>query len=203
MSGKPQQLSKPKLLVGEGSEEVLFFNALLTHLNMTDVQIEQYGGKQGLASYLKTLKVRPGYREVISIGITRDADDSAASAFQSVCGSLKGAELPVPTKPGEIAGNNPQVNILILPNGQNNGMLEDLCLAAVETDAVLQCVDKYFDCVSKTTKRQPNNLAKARIRVWLSSQIEPDKRLGEAAQAGYLPWDSFAFDGLKQFLQAL
>jgi len=203
MSGKPQQLSKLKLLIGEGSEEVLFFNALLTHLKITDVHVEHYEGKQKLASYLKTLKVRPGYREVVSIGITRDADDSAASAFQSVCASLKGAGLPIPSKPGEIIGKNPQVSVLILPDDQNSGMLEDVCLAAVETDSVLQCVDKYFECVLKTTGRQPSNMAKARIRAWLSSQIEPDKRLGEAAKAGYLPWDSPAFNGLKQFLQAL
>ncbi len=46
-------------------------------------------------------------------------------------------------------------------------------------------------------------MAKARVHAWLASQIEPDKRLGEAAKAGYWPWDSPGFDRLKQFLQAL
>ncbi|MBD1926527.1 hypothetical protein H6F74_09765 [Trichocoleus sp. FACHB-90] len=203
MPNTPQQLLKPKLLIGEGSEEVLFFTALLTHLNITDIQVEEYRGKQGLRNYLKTLLVRPGYTDVVSLAITRDADSCAKSAFQSVCSALNYARLAVPSKSGGIAGNSPQVGVMILPDDQNPGMLEDVCLAAVATDPVLQCVDKYFECVTNTTRRQPNNMGKARIRAWLSSQIDPDKRLGEAAKAGYLPWDSPAFDRLKQFLQAL
>ena len=203
MSSTPQALSKPKLLIGEGKEEVDFFTAFLAHLNISDIQVEQYGGKQGLKSYLRTLVVRPGYLDVVSLGITRDADNSAQSAFQSVCNSLNRASLPVPSQPREIVGDNPQVSVMILPDGQNTGMLEDLCLTAVETDPVLQCVDEYFDCVYRTVGREPNNMAKARVHAWLSSQIEPDKRLGEAAKAGYWPWDSPGFDSLKQFLQTL
>jgi hypothetical protein len=203
MPRTPQALSKPKLLIGEGKEEVDFFTAFLTHLNITDVQVEQYGGKQELPSYLKTLVVRPDYPNVVSLGITRDADNSAQSAFQSVCSSLNRASLPVPSKPGEIVGDSPQVSIMILPDGQNSGMLEDLFLTAIETDPVLPCVDEYFDCVYRTSGRKPNNMAKARVHTWLASQLEPDKRLGEAAKAGYLPWDSPGFDSLKQFLEAL
>jgi len=203
MPSTPQALSQPKLLIGEGKEEVDFFTAFLTHLNITNVQVEQYGGKQGLPSYLRTLVVRPGYLNVVSLGITRDADNSAQSAFQSVCSSLNRASLTVPSRPGEIVGDSPQVSIMILPDAQNCGMLEDLCLTAIETDPVLQCVDEYFDCVYRTSGRKPNNMAKARVHTWLASQLEPDKRLGEAAKAGYLPWDSPGFDRLKQFLQAL
>lgn len=203
MSSTPQTLSKPKLLIGEGKEEVDFFTVFLTHLNISDVQVEQYGEKSGLPSYLKTLRVRPGYLNIISLGITRDADNSAQSAFQSVGGALNRASLPVPKQPGEIVGDIPKVSVMILPDDRRNGMLEDLCLDAISTDPVLRCVDEYFDCVYTTSGRQPKNMAKARIHTWLSSQIEPDKRLGEAAKAGYLPWDSPGFDSLKQFLQAL
>jgi hypothetical protein len=46
MPSTPQALSKPKLLIGEGKEEVAFFKAFLSHLNITDVQVEEYGGKR-------------------------------------------------------------------------------------------------------------------------------------------------------------
>jgi len=36
-----QELQKAKLIIGEGNEEVLFFNALLSHLQITDVQVDQ------------------------------------------------------------------------------------------------------------------------------------------------------------------
>lgn len=203
MSSNSVELSKTKLLIGEGNEEVLFFNAFLKHLNLSDIQVEQYGGKQKLASYLKTLQLRSGYANLVSLGITRDADDSVQSAFQSICSSLKGASLAVPNQLEDIVGESPKISVMILPDNTNSGMLEDLCLASIQTDPVMQCVDNYFACVNNATGKQPNNMAKAKVHAWLSSQIEPDKRLGEAAKAGYWNWNSPAFDRLKQFLQAL
>lgn len=188
MDSTALKFSKPKLLFGEGREEQIFFTAFLAHLNISDVQVEQYGGKKNLSRYLSNLHNIPGYLDVISLGITRDADDSPQSAFQSVCGSLDSASLAVPNQLGEIVGDSPTVSVMILPGDQRNGMLEDLCLDAISTDPVLRCVDEYFDCVYRTSGREPKNMAKARIHTWLSSQIEPDKRLGEAANAGYLPW---------------
>ncbi|NJO16485.1 MAG: hypothetical protein HC877_12310 [Thioploca sp.] len=43
-------------------------------------------------------------------------------------------------------------------------------------------------------------LHQTKVHAWLSSQNEPDKRLAEAAEAGYWPWESPVFDLLKQFL---
>jgi hypothetical protein len=176
---------------------------LLSQLNITDVQVLEYGGKPGLGRFLKTLPQISGYREITSLGITRDADDSARSAFQSICSGLRNARLPVPNKLGEITTTTPQISILILPDNQNNGMLEDVCLAALRSEPILSCIDDYFNCIYQKIGQNPKSLAKARIHAWLSAQIEPDKRLGQAAQAGYLPWNSPEFDRLKQFFLSL
>ncbi len=82
MTTRTQRIVKPKLLIGEGLEEVRFFSALLAHLSISDVQVEEYGGKRQLSRYFQELQIRPGYQEIVSIGITRDADNSAPSAFQ-------------------------------------------------------------------------------------------------------------------------
>jgi hypothetical protein len=82
-------------------------------------------------------------------------------------------------------------------------MLEELCLDSAQPDGALPCMDAYFQCVQRQAGRQTNNLAKASVHAWLASQIEPDKRLGEAAKSGYWPWNSPAFDSLKQFLTNL
>ena len=82
-------------------------------------------------------------------------------------------------------------------------MLEDLCLAGVQADPAMPCVPEFFDCVQRRANRQPNNLAKARVHAWLASQVEPDKRLGEAAEAGYWPWASPAFAPLTSLLRVL
>ena len=205
MSGTPKALSKPKLLIGEGKDEVMFFEAYLKHLKIEDIQVELYNGKTSLKTYLKTLKLRPGYINLESLGITRDADDSATNAFQSVSNSLKNTKFSYPRKIGEIVGDNPKVSIFILPNQKNRGMLEDLCLASLDADPILNCVEDYFKCILKQSnkKHKKKDLAKAKIHAWLASQDEPDKRLGEATKSGYLSWDNFAFNDLKQFILAI
>lgn len=44
-------------------------------------------------------------------------------------------------------------------------------------------------------------MSKANVLVYLASQLEPDKRLGESAQASYWNWDHPAFNSLKDFLR--
>src|SRR5438067_7791714 len=101
MPGDHEQLARPKLLLGEGEDEKRFFTALAEHLSLADVQVEQYGGKLRLRAFLRTLPARPGYADLVSIGITRDADESADDAFRSVCRALRDVPLPEPPSPGQ------------------------------------------------------------------------------------------------------
>jgi hypothetical protein len=115
---------------------------------------------------------------------------------------LENVQLITPQTSGSFGVGNPKVGVFILPDCQNSGMLEDLCLASVTADLAMPCVDDFIRCV-ENRGRQPNNIAKARVHAWLASHIVPDKRLGEAALAGYWDWDSQAFGPLKQFLHQL
>jgi hypothetical protein len=199
----PLVISKPKLLLGEGVDEVRFFRALLAHLGNTDIQVVDYGGKQKLAAVLQTLATpSPGFQNVVSLGVTRDADDNSAGAFQRICHGLQRAGLPVPPSHSQPGAGSPRVCALIMPDGQRPGMLEDLCLDSVRPNPAFACVDSFFLC-ARQNGRQPNNLAKASVHAWLATEVEPDKRLGEAAEAGYWPWASPAFQPLIQFLQSL
>jgi hypothetical protein len=199
---EPQPLASPKLLVGEGSEEVYFFEALLVQLSIFDVQLEQCGGKTKLRNYVATLPKRPGFANLLAVAITRDADDDSASAFKSVCSALDNAQLAQPQACGAFAEGQPRVGVFILPDCRQSGMLEDLCLESVATDLAIPCVDEFFRCV-ENGGRTPNNMAKARMHAWLASQVKPDKRLGQAALAGYWDWNNPAFNLLKQFLRQL
>ena len=61
MAEAPREISEPKLLIGEGWEEVYFFSALFNSLALNHIQVEQYGGKAKLSAYLKNLVKRPGF----------------------------------------------------------------------------------------------------------------------------------------------
>jgi hypothetical protein len=200
---QPQPLSKSRLLIGEGWDEVNFFEALLAHLNIGDIQVEQYGGKNGLPSYLREFRLRPGNQGIVALGITRDTDPTLPQAFQSVCGALASYGLSSPGSPGQVVAGPPRVGVFLMPDNQRTGMLEDLCWDAVQTDPAIPCVQDYFQCISQKAGRQPNNLPKARMHAWLASQLEPDRRLGEAAKSGFLPWSNAAFATLISFIQNL
>jgi len=114
---RPTEIIKPKLLLGEGSDEVEFFNALLAHLKIEDVQVIDYLGKHNVFVELATVLKLPGFNQLQSIGITRDADyfdnvadwlvpenrgiGEAKAAFDSICNALRKANpaLPLPDAP--------------------------------------------------------------------------------------------------------
>ena len=195
-------IAGPKLLLGEGEDEVRFFRALLRDLAIRDVQVEKYQGKSNLGYYLRTLVALPDFGNVVSLGVTRDADDNIGGAFQSVRSALQRAGLAVPTAPGIMASGSPPARAFILPDNASPGMLEDLCLSSVQAHPGHSCLDVYFQCAS-AAGRIPSNRAKARVHAWLASEAEPEKRLGEAAAAGYWPWTNPAFAPLITFVRSL
>lgn len=199
------RIVKPKLLLGEGKEEVRFFNALLVHLGIADIQVIDYGGKSMLKDFLEAIARPPisGFASLASLAITRDADDDATAALASARAALAHVGLSIPAAHGRMEGTKPQVGIWILPDGATPGMLEDLCMGSVQADLALPCVDEYFQCVLQRAGRQPNNRSKARLHAWLASQTDPDKRLGEAAEKHYWPWNAPAFQPIISFLRTL
>lgn len=180
MPETPRQIEMPKLIVGEGKDELRFFGALIRQLGIDDIQVEEYGGKNNLRSYIRTLCVRPNFGQLTSIGITRDADEHADHAFQSIVAGLQHAGLPTPTRPEEFVGDKPRIGVFILPDGKQGGMLEDLCWQDV-ADTEKACIDTFFQCIEGVVQRQPRNMSKARLGAWLSTLAEPTRRLGEAA----------------------
>ena len=197
------KISKANLLVVEGHDDELFFNALVKHLNLGDIQVLPIGGKTKLRENLRVLAISPGFSDAASLTIVRDADDNPKGAFQSVQDALKSAALPSPEKPFERYGQEPQVMVMILPEEGKAGALEDLCLNSVADDSIIYCVEKHFSCLEEQEISLPQNPAKAKVQVFLGSKEKSGKRLGEAAQAGYWPMDSDAFAQIRKCLREL
>jgi len=203
LSVVPRELDRPKLLIGEGKDEVFIFGALLNHLEIEDVRVEEYGGKQKLPDYLDALRLRPGFANLISLGVTRDADTNAPDAFASVRNHLNNRDFATPNVSGNIQPGTPTVGIMIFPDGQNAGMLEDVCLEAWRADVLMPCIDDYFECVRAAKGNRPTQISKARVHAWLAAQTPPDMRLGIAAQRDLIDWSNSAYDRLREFMTAL
>ena len=205
MDDRPEvhkRITKPRLLVGEGREEVRFFDAFLKHRCITNITVMDYGGKEKLHTFLKSLPGLSGFDQVVSLAVTRDADDDFDPAFQSVRDGLERAGFSTPARCEETADGPPKTSVFILPDCGSPGMLESLCLRSIQDQPAIECVDAYFECM-RSHDRIADNKWKARVHAWLASENKPDMRLGEAAEAGYWPFDHDAFAQLEGFLQAL
>ena len=196
-------IEKRKLLVVEGRDEEEFFAALLSHLDLPDIQVAGIGGKQQIKPRLKALVKDPGFSKILSLGVIRDADKRPTSAFQSVRDALIAAGLPSPKQPLRPAKGPPRVNVMILPSAVRKGALEDLCLETMAGEPAMACADEFFDCIRQRDIKWPKEISKARVRVFLSSREDPKLPLGIAAQRGYWPFDHAAFQPLREFLRSL
>lgn len=196
-------IGSEKLLLVEGKDDEGFFKALLKQLQLENIEIRNFDGTPNFSTYLKTLKATPGFSQVASLGIVRDADTNHNSAFQSICTGLQQAKLNIPQKPLVTAEGEPKVTVYILPDCQNPGMLETLCLKSVENDPVFPCMEEYFRCMQNQNVVMPNNLPKAKLGAFLASRQKPNLLASNAARAGYFPWDNPVFDLVKQFIQSL
>ena len=201
---RPVPLSKGKLLLVEGRDDAELFSALLTHLGLTtEIEIRQYLGKTEFRNYVGVLTRVRGFRDVTSIGIIRDADDNASGAFESIKNSLIYGGLPSPNEPLSPSTGFPTTAIVIMPPGEAEGELEDLLLSSVNTDVAIPCVEGYFNCLGPLRLNLPRKLSKARLHTFLASRENPNLLIGQAARAGYFPWDATPFVPVIEFLRTL
>ena len=203
MPSVPVPITRPKQMLVEGRDEEEFFKALLRYLGIDDIEVRHYGGKNSFRRFLNGFVSTPDFDGVESMGIVRDADDSATSAFQSLKDSLTSVNLPVPDKEMIPTTEFPKVTVFIMPGDAAGGALEDLCLRALWDDPAMNCVSEYMKCIQEHSCQVPKNPAKARMHAFLASRVDPELRLGEAAQRGYLPWGDSAFVQVIEFAKAI
>ena len=199
----PKRIDRDVQLLVEGNDERNFFEAFVRHLGLAAaVQIQVFDGKDQLREFLPALAGATGFRDVKSVGIVRDADDSAGAAFQSVRNWLTIAELPAPDRPEERAGERPSVSVLILPGSGDNGMLETLLCRTFAGTAVDRCIDGFLRCVEESG-RPIHRPDKARARAYMATTHDPHVSVGVAAQKSHWSIDHAAFDGVRRFLRSL
>ncbi len=199
-------------LLVEGYDSYLFSQELLKFMGFERrIEVRNFGGNNDLKAFLELFGAKVDFNPVVRrLGIVRDAESGTAqSALTSVQGclrSVRAVELPPPSQMRHFEGDPVAVGVFILPNCKDVGMLETLCIEAVEEiertggAAVLPCVDKFFNCLKQAKGELPKNPAKARFAGYLVARDKTDRQLGRAAQQGAVPWEAKAFDPLKGFL---
>ncbi len=170
-----EPITKKKVIYVEGNDEMNFFHHYLKSQGISGVQIISAEGKDNFKNLLPKLPKRSGFSDVETLVVIVDADNDAASAFESITNSLKRAGLTnLPDKPGEFSAGEPKVGIYILPGDSNPGMLEDLCLKLIREPEVMNCVDHYFSCCKDILDFKLNRIAKRKWRhVLIKALMQP------------------------------
>lgn len=192
----PLFIDKPVLLIGEGKEEELVFSALVRHLKLDEeIQVADYRGKHKLLSFLESWPVYPGFSRLTALGITRDADNDYNAALASVNSAIQSAKFP----------NALRVETFILPKENTHGALEAVILEAAVATPAWPCVTAFAECVAAKENEPISSTEqdKRKLHAWLSTLSRPALRLGEAANAGLIPFDHEAFNPLKDFITRL
>ncbi len=140
---EPQDIGKRIQLLVEGRDQFNFFEALVVHLQLSDVQVQNFGGVSELRPFLRLLASAPNFGSISRLGIVRDAEQNAAGAFQSVQGSLQAAGLPAPDTPGQRVDGEPAVTVLILPGDDRSGMLETLLCETFASSPESDCIEAF------------------------------------------------------------
>ena len=206
------QITKEKLLLVEGADEVSVFNTLLEKHEISDVQVFDCGGNMQLKNKFPAILKSPGFENVKSYAIIQDADSNSQSTLQRVQHLLKSHGQPVPTVAEEfVEKDGLRVGIYILPGAGASGMLEDLYLNTLEGSDLLHCIDK---CVDELKTKYPptaekgkfsvsNNLSKVRAHGTLMATSGPHNRLGNATKDGYWGLSHATMLPLTQFIHEL
>lgn len=202
MEGKSVKICDPIQLLVEGNDGRNFFEALRDRLALSGMQIHNYGGVADLPKFLRGFPGTSNFSQVRRIGIVRDAEKSADSAFQGVQSALRKAKLPAPSKGSLFAEGHPQTGVLILPQ-DGSGMLETVLSQSFAGTPVDSCIDEFFRCVKSEVGDETRHPEKARAHAYLATMPEPHVSVGVAAKKKYWNLDHEAFRPIRDFLQAL
>lgn len=220
MSNETEEIrieSAIQLLV-EGNDERNFFEALIEHhskkLSIEDIQIQNFKGGTQFNTFLRLLVNSAGFHEKVrSIGIVRDAEDSAKGAFESVQAALRNAnaklleddKLPVPDCPEKRKEDDKlAVEVLILPGGNQKGMLETLLCESFAGTKIDDCISEFFQCVKPLLEKPIKHYQKdkARAFAYLTTRPNPHHSVGVAAEKKW-DLDSPVFGRARSFLERI
>jgi hypothetical protein len=160
-----EKIEQENVLAVEGNDEKKFFDALLRIMNIPNVQIIDVSGKDNSKNKFSVyIQYEGALTKIKNIGFVRDAEQhEAQSAFNSICSVLRKYALPCPTELRKlIKDNGKKVTIFIMPNNNNCGMLEDLCIAAIKDTDIFTCVEWFVKCYETKIEKNKYNLSKAK-----------------------------------------
>ncbi|HBD96336.1 MAG TPA: hypothetical protein DC057_19355 [Spirochaetia bacterium] len=203
-------INKSKVLIVEGLDEVNFFTEYLSYLKLMEIQVIPYCGRGRLNEHINDLIKLPGFDSINIIGFIQDADfNTARSSFDSMVSVLNSYNIPCPDNPGGFATSSElKSGIFIMPNNQDEGMLEDLflCILSDTEKDIISCIQGFQACFKNLPNcglNQRNDVSKSLMLSYFAYRNPEVYRVGIGAQKGYFDFSHGCLSKIKEFLEEL
>jgi hypothetical protein len=207
----PTRLTSDRLLIGEGTRDSGFLEALCSYRGITGFQ---YGNVDGNTTFgsLENIKILPGYDKLSMLLIFADNDEAAGKSFAAIKQQLYDAALAAPAHPLQVARkkDSPPVAVVMMPflgaGGSAEGCLETLLIPAIANAHPQQkaCVDTLFLCVGADQWRTKSSRDKLIVRCTLSASCEDNPMCGHQqwyrASTNLVPFGDQIFDDIADLL---
>ncbi|MGM0407929.1 MAG: DUF3226 domain-containing protein [Bacteroidota bacterium] len=195
----PLKIGQNKLLVVEGQDAYRFFIKFLHHLKIFDVQVINFGGNDDLRKQLIALPKIPGFHSVKTLAVIRDAEMGHPNdALNSISNALKINEITCPKELNTFEKDNDRdVGVFILPDNQNEGMLEDLCINSIQDEN--ECINKFLNCA----KLSHDKISKAKMLCYFAIKDPKVNSISIASQKNMFDFEHDCFNNIKDFLNLL
>ncbi|MEL6270513.1 MAG: DUF3226 domain-containing protein [Chloroflexota bacterium] len=210
---------EPVALLVEGELDQKFLIKLTNQLNLpAKLWIEYVDGVKNFGKGVANVVNNPAYRNrsLKILVILGDADDDPTNALDVARNALIGNGF----KPHENAGALGEANrygvrsgVYIFPSATDQGYVEDLFIKGLmtEPDDVMACVEDVqqtlLDCLFGAGRPiKPHEVSKFKMELFVLARRGklPTRALHEIMfNEDWFPWDSGAFDDIKQFLHML
>jgi hypothetical protein len=193
------------LICVEGQDEEKFIGKFLTvkNANKDIYEIKCVGGSKQFHEILPRLSIQQNFQNIKTLAIVRDAEESFAGTVESIRGTLKKCGLPSPETHGVFTQNDAEISVgfFIMPGGQRNGMLENLCLDWFQQEhpLLMNCLESYHKCIEPKLKKPIPNIHKAKALMMLATTPDNATHLGLAAEQNFFNFDSPIWQELSGF----
>ena len=202
------------LILCEGLDEWKFLVSYLNNAALSSwpelsriVQVENFGGNEQLSTKINLWSKAPGFENIKSLVVIRDAETNAAAAVQSINSAFRNAGLPEPKRPGIIEHDaSLSTGFLLFPACSTeliDGTLEDLCLSILEESEpqILHEISLFMNGLSNDGLRTFPHEFKSKLHTYFSVTDDyVSFKIGEAADAGAFDWTSEKLQPLRDFL---
>ncbi len=195
-----------KVLIVEGYSDLVFYAAVFRELDKENVAfIKEFGGKGNITKNLELFVTPQLVADKIRIGVIVDANGNAAGTFAQVRDVLQQLTGQAIANSGDWSGGDPDVGLLVVPDGNTAGEIETLvwnawCAEAANTHK-RDCIVRFVDCMQEAglLAKSPS---KGLIGSLLAIAYDEDPRLRPGARANVFDLSHPTFMELREFLDA-